>query len=274
MQIDAIVSDLDDTLLNPSSKLSPYTVQVLRQAAARGVRVIPASGRAAYSMRPFVEELGTGLPYIACNGAQLIGTDHQPFENHFLSPEQGRALIRYLRERGQYMQCYRDAHFYYEQACGASERYQRSTGMQGIAVGDLEAFLDFPTPKILCVAEPVVVAELYPAIQAAFPELGFTISKPYFLEAQPRDINKGTALRTLAAQLGLTPERTLVFGDSLNDVEMLQYAVHSVAMGNARDEVKRAVRHVCATNAEDGVARFVQAHVLDGLPLNEGGDGQ
>ena len=53
-------------------------------------------------------------------------------------------------------------------------------------------------------------------------------------------------------------------------LSMLNFAVNSVAMGNARDDVKKAARHVCATNAQDGVARFVARHVL-GDPLPEGG---
>jgi hydroxymethylpyrimidine pyrophosphatase-like HAD family hydrolase len=43
---------------------------------------------------------------------------------------------------------------------------------------------------------------------------------------------------------------------------MLAYAAHSVAMGNARPEVRQAARYVCEPNAVDGVARFVEAHVL------------
>ena len=127
-------------------------------------------------------------------------------------------------------------------------------------MGDLEAFVTFPTPKILSVQSPDEVARLYPLIQQIFPSVAFTVSKPYFLEAEPPQVSKGAALRRLAEKLCLSPERTLVFGDSLNDLPMLNYAVHSVAMGNARNEVKSAARHICGTNAEDGVARFIETH--------------
>jgi Cof subfamily protein (haloacid dehalogenase superfamily) len=260
--IDAIVTDLDDTLLNAESKLSPYTLDVFRRAREKGVRIVPASGRAAYSMRPFVTELDTGLPYIACNGAQLVNADHTVMETIAFSPEQARAVIRYLKENGFYVQCYRDESFYFEKDCAASDNYRCSSGMHGQAVGDLEAFVTFPTPKILSVHRPEEVARFLPLIREAFPVASFSVSKPYFLEAEPPDVSKGAALRKLAREMLLTPESTLVFGDSLNDLTMLGFAEHSVAMGNARDEVKRAARHVCGTNAEDGVARFVAEHVL------------
>ena len=44
MQIDAIVTDLDDTLLNEKAELSDYTLRVLARAKAQGIRHIPASG--------------------------------------------------------------------------------------------------------------------------------------------------------------------------------------------------------------------------------------
>ena len=72
MLIDAIVTDLDDTLLNENSQLSPFTLDVLHQAVRKGIRLIPASGRAASSMFPFTRQLATlidaGLPIIRSLG--------------------------------------------------------------------------------------------------------------------------------------------------------------------------------------------------------------
>jgi Cof subfamily protein (haloacid dehalogenase superfamily) len=267
--IDAIVTDLDDTLLNEESELPPYTLDVLSRAMQKGVRVIPASGRAAFSMLRFMQKLNTGLPYIACNGGQLVSADHIVTDTVTLPPERAREIIRYLKHHGFYVQCYRDEHFYYDVECVASESYRNSSHMIGHAVGDLEAFADFPTPKLLSVHTPQEVARMYPVIQTAFPDISFTISKPYFLEAEPLGVSKGAALKRLAKVLDLSHEHTLVFGDSLNDLTMLDFAVHSVAMGNARDEVKQAARHVCGTNAQDGVARFVQQYVLQESQLSK-----
>lgn len=262
MQIDAIVSDLDDTLLNADSELSPYTLNVLARARDRGVRIIPASGRTSHSMLRFMRALDTRQPYIACNGGELVNADHTILRRFDFTPQKAREIIHYLRQHGFYVQCYRDQEFYYDAECEASESYRQSSRMNGIPVGNLETFVDFETPKVLSVQEPDVVARMYPEIQRIFPDVTFTISKPYFLEAQPQNISKGSALVQLAEMIHLTPEHTLVFGDSLNDMTMLGFAKHSVAMGNARDEVKQAARHICGTNAEDGVARFVEQNVL------------
>ena len=267
MQIDAIVTDLDDTLLNAESELSPYTLDVMRRAKARGIRLIPASGRTSYSMLRFMRQLDTGLPYIACNGGELVNADHTLMRAFEFAPEKARAIIRYLREHDFYVQCYRGEDFFYDEECDTSASYANSSHMRGHAVVNLETFVDFDTPKVLSVQTPDVVAQMFPIIQSVFPDVSFTISKPYFLEAQPDGISKGSALRLLAETMRLSPEHTLVFGDSLNDLTMLNFATHSVAMGNAREDVKHAARHICATNAEDGVARFVEEHVLqNGYP--------
>lgn len=262
MQIDAIVTDLDDTLLTPEAKISPYTLDVFTRAMAQGIRIIPASGRAAFSMQPFVQQMNTGSPYIASNGAQIMNADHTAMEVFTISAERARALVRYFKANQFYVQCYQGNYFYFENDLEISANYTRSTGLHGFAVGDLEAFIDFETPKLLSVQQPDQVARLYPLIQKEFPDITFTISKPIFLEAEPTGVSKGSSLQRLASRIGLTPEHTLVFGDSLNDMTMLAFAHHSVAMGNAREEVKRAARHICLTNAEDGVARFVDQHVL------------
>ena len=183
MQIDAIVSDLDDTLLNEDSVLSPYTLDVMARARDRGIRVIPASGRAAFSMLRFLRQLNTGMPYIACNGGQLVGPDHVVTDEFTFSAQEAQAIIRYLKSHGFYVQCYRDEHFYYDEECEASESYRQSSKMYGHAVGKLETFVDFATPKLLSVQDPERVMQMYEQIQPIFPNVTFTISKPYFLEA-------------------------------------------------------------------------------------------
>ena len=65
------------------------------------------------------------------------------------------------------------------------------------------------------------------------------------------------------ASMGLTRENVMAVGDAANDLSMLEYAAHSVAMGNATQEVIAACRYCTATNDELGVAKII-GRVLDG----------
>lgn len=53
---------------------------------------------------------------------------------------------------------------------------------------------------------------------------------------------------------GYTKDQVYAFGDNLNDMEMLQYVGHGVAMGNAPDAVKQAAKYVTKAVGDDGIA--------------------
>lgn len=264
MQINAIVSDMDDTLLGDDLKLSDYTLDVLKRCIDRGIRVIPASGRAMDSMLPYLRQLNTGCPAIGCNGAQLIAPDLSLLSCQEFSPELAREIVTFMQENDFYVQVYKDAYFYYATECDPAKLYKKSTGMKGKAVGDLLAYLDFPTPKVLGISHPEDVERVKPIAEKHFEgRVSFAVSKPYFLEAEPPNVSKGNALRQLSELIGITPEHTLVFGDSLNDASMLAWTSNSVAMENGRPEVKAMASYICRPNHEDGVARFIEEHVLN-----------
>ncbi|MEA5013310.1 MAG: Cof-type HAD-IIB family hydrolase [Candidatus Limiplasma sp.] len=267
MIIDTIVTDMDDTLFKEEGKLSDFALEVMRECGRRGIRVIPSSGRAQPSMEPYMRQLNTQLPYIACNGAQIVNADHTMMEELVLPAALAQEVCAFWEGEGSYVQAYSGDLFYYSKEGIPSQRYKQSSGMAGMEVGDLTRFLTFDTPKLLAVGEPEDIARLYRLSRERYgDELVFTISKPYFCEVTPPGATKGDALARLAGRLGIVPERTMVFGDSLNDLSMFEFTPHSVAMENGRDEVKRAARFLCGPNTQDGMARFVQERVLSQLP--------
>ncbi len=68
-------------------------------------------------------------------------------------------------------------------------------------------------------------------------------------------VDKGDAVRNVAAALGVDLADTYAFGDGINDLCMLKAAGHGIAMGNAMDEVKAAAEFVTSDIDDDGVAR-------------------
>ena len=264
MQIDTIVTDMDGTLLTPDRKISAYTLEVLAECKRRGIRVIPCSGRTHASMRPYLELLDTGMPYIGGNGSEIIGPDHRMIEQLTFDVALSHEIIRAMQQEGFYVQVYGDEAFYYEAECNASSNYKKSSGMKGVAVGHLCDFLTFRTPKVLGVNDPSEVERCYPIMQKRFQSrVTFTVSEVNFLEAEPLGASKGEALERLAKMRGdIVPERTLAFGDNLNDMTLLAFTPNRVAMGNARQELRDFAAYVCRSNAEDGLAHFVQEYVL------------
>lgn len=255
----AIMFDLDDTLLRDDRTISDYTVQVLREAASRGIHVIPASGRAKHSMEGFVKQLGCASMFVSCNGAEVWTPEGEPMHQTLMSPEIARETAVFVQERGCYAQVYGGEYFYYNMEGAWARSYAEATLLKGVYVGDLTRWITAPTAKLLVMDEPERVARFLLEGRARFAgRLSVSCSKPYFLEFNPIEATKGNALRFCADRLGITPGDVVAFGDSLNDMSMLETAGLGVAMGNARQDVKERCAAVCLTNQEDGVARYVQ----------------
>jgi HAD superfamily hydrolase (TIGR01484 family) len=86
-----------------------------------------------------------------------------------------------------------------------------------------------------------------------------TFSNPNgLLEAAVAGASKAAGLAELAAELGIARSDVIAFGDMPNDVELLRWAGHGVAMGNAHPDVLAVADEVTAPNTEDGVALVLE----------------
>ena len=84
------------------------------------------------------------------------------------------------------------------------------------------------------------------------------IEHPNYYEAVPRGCSKSDGMRRVLEHIGIPREQSLAFGDSANDSDMLQFAGHGVAMGNATDDVKSLADEVTLPHAEGGVAAVLE----------------
>ena len=71
-------------------------------------------------------------------------------------------------------------------------------------------------------------------------------------------VNKGIAINKLQELLNIKHEETMVFGDYLNDLEMMESAYHSYAMENAHDDLKKVARFRAKKNTENGVVEKIK----------------
>lgn len=81
---------------------------------------------------------------------------------------------------------------------------------------------------------------------------------PTFYEVVPRGISKASGMRFVCDRLGIGQTHTVAFGDSANDVSMLQCAHTSVAMGGGNPVLFDLVDYVTSPVMEDGIARAME----------------
>ncbi len=79
----------------------------------------------------------------------------------------------------------------------------------------------------------------------------------FFMEIFAKDSSKAKGMEIIVEKLQGTRENTWAFGDGINDIEMIQYAGHGVAMGNACDELKAIADEVCKPISKNGLVKYL-----------------
>ena len=77
-------------------------------------------------------------------------------------------------------------------------------------------------------------------------------------EVVPASCSKANGMDLIAEHLGVSLEDCYAFGDSHNDLPMLTHVSHSVAVGNAPQDVKEACRYVAPRVEENGIASILE----------------
>ena len=182
------------------------------------------------------------------------------------SVETAHQIIRFADEYHCYAQTYGGAFFYYNmEGSPYAERYAATSRLKGVFVGDLIAFIQNPCSKIMLISDPDQIAVMREDASERFRGiLTVTSSKPQFLELNPLRATKAIALEKVLAFYGIPLSEAVAFGDSLNDLSMLQACGRSVSVSNARTEVRDLCDDVCLSNEEDGVAHYLLDHYLNG----------
>ena len=88
--------------------------------------------------------------------------------------------------------------------------------------------------------------------------MALTHSGAPFLEVMAAGVDKAWGVARLCERLGIDREDVVAFGDAPNDVEMLAWAGHGVAVANAVPEAREAADEVTASDEDDGVALVLE----------------
>ena len=265
MTIKLIAMDMDDTLLNETQQVTERTRDAIRRAMDAGVAVTIATGRMFQSALPFAQELGIQLPLIVYNGAMIReGASGKTLFHRPIETELAQGLADLFRERGWYLQKYVDDRLYVADLDENARFYADYARVEAIPQGrDFFQMRAAPT-KLLSMGDTEELNEIRTAVTQLYGDhLYLASSKKRYLEMVDARVNKGEALAFLAGMLGIAQQEVMAIGDSMNDVDMIQYAGVGVAMGNANAIVSSAADFVSATNAEDGVAVAIEKFVLD-----------
>ena len=258
--------DLDGTLLDSEKRLSEVNRNALAAAAAKGLLVVPTTGRFFGMMPPAVRDLPFVRYAITVNGAQVYDRETDTaIVREELPLGQALAIMRYLDGFDVIYDCYQDNWGRMTQAMQekAEEYAQCPHYVKMIRefrkpYPDLKEYLrgrNCNVQKIMLFArDPAVRDRILADIQTHFDNLAVSTSTFSNLEINTATAHKGRAIERFAAHFGWTLANCMAFGDGLNDLSMVKMAGTGVAMANAAPEVLAAADYVTLSNDDDGVA--------------------
>ncbi|MBW3625474.1 MAG: Cof-type HAD-IIB family hydrolase [Armatimonadetes bacterium] len=253
--------DLDDTLLGPDHRISPRNAAAVRTLLDAGVEVVIASGRMHASTTAFAEELGLNGPILSYNGAMVKVPASGEIYHHVPVPaDLASEIVAFAEERDLPLNYYLDDQLRVKRHTDWSDLYHRRTGSVIHAVGNLRQYDgEQPTKMIILGAEDRVRALAQEMKERYAGRLTVLISHPEYLEFMAPNVSKAYGLEAIGQRHGIAAEEMIAFGDSGNDIAMLEYAGFGVAMGNAREEVKAVSDYVAPRHDEDGFALAVES---------------
>jgi Cof subfamily protein (haloacid dehalogenase superfamily) len=257
-----IALDLDGTLLRDDKTISHKTKTILKEAKDLGHVVMIATGRPFRSSELYYRELSLDTPIVNFNGAFI----HHPLDKswgnyHYpLDIKVAKDIVDTCRSYHFYnivAEVMDDVYFHYH-----DEKLMEIFGFGNpkITTGDLVSYLhDSPTSLLIHTEEE----ELSPLrhqlseLHAEVIEHRSWAAPWHVIEIIRRGLNKAVGIKKAADYYNIPRERVIAFGDEDNDLEMLEYAGHGIAMGNGIDLVKNIANDVTLSNEEDGVATYL-----------------
>lgn len=251
-----VVCDMDGTLLDADGAVPHEFWPLLHEMTARGIAFVPASGRQYQSLSRLFEPFDSTLSYVAENGAVAV---HNGALLHASAMD--RAFVRraILAVRAANAEGARLAAI----ACRADGAVIESKDPAFAAhAGTYCAVLD-QVDDLTANTSGVVKIAIYDFDDAAATAAGvlaplgrdhaLVVSGAHWLDITGRGVHKAVGVRRLQEELGVSPSQTAVFGDYLNDLEMLDTADYSYAMANAHPDVAARARYRAPSNVDHGV---------------------
>ena len=248
----AVFSDIDGTLLNSQHQITPKTEEAIKNVLKQGVPFIPVSARPPYAITPYTELLGAQHGMICYSGALILDKNLTALYSVTLEPQDLQKLNALLADYPHLSISYYAGLDWFCNDVNNNWIKQESE-ITGLSAKLLQGKLT-DVHKILIMGSAEEIQTVEPVLKQALPHLSIQRSKDEYLEITNSAATKAKAIQFMAQHLGISAEQVIAFGDNFNDLDMLQYAGLSVAMGNAPDAIKQVAKEVTATNNEDGIA--------------------
>ena len=254
--IKAIFFDIDGTLVSLKTKVYPASTKAaLERLHEKGILLFVATGRSRFEIES--EGLLGGLyfdGYLTNNGQDGYDKDGNTIYGRPITAEDARILFDWAKERNYPCWAVSEKESLLSFRDENADRAFEAIHTRLPKIGDIYAMLDDPIYKIVLFQPKEVVAEAVKRTNYCRTTQWFDLGH----DVISVDGGKKYAMLHVLADLGISPEECMSFGDSENDIEMLQASGIGVAMGNATEEDKAAADYVTDDCDDDGLLHALE----------------
>lgn len=266
MKYTILCSDLDDTLLSYKSNVSEFTITQINRIK-KSTKVILASARMPSGMRYIQENLGISEQPIICYNGALVLSGNTELTSVFIPVNILRKIFAVCSDLEADLGLYFNNEWYVPKTSERVEKETKYTNSTPIFQSTSITLDDWQNRevgahKIMLMCTKTSADQLMPLLQKQFSDqLHLYRSNDTLIEIAPKSVSKLSAIKLLLSE-NESLDDIIAFGDNYNDIEMLENVGCGVAVANARDEAKAIANYVTLKNTEDGVAHFIQKHLV------------
>ncbi len=282
-RFDAVLFDLDGTLLDDAGDLTRRTRAAVRRLVDAGMTVVLCSGRSPHGIVDVHADLGLDTGIVAYNGAWIGPAGGSP-EARIELPASRIEDLRTVEEEAAFafrhgessmwtvktrhadhpsvISWYRNVRYADGWHAAPNDGLLRLTMFfEGADAGRTEEapLHEIAWNRLPSHAHADLRREQFPL--SLFP--AYRRSTLHLVEVQAASRGKAEAFPWLLRRHGISAARTIAVGDHVNDLPMHEAAGLAVAMGNAVPAVRAAADVLIGANDEEGIARWIEA----GAPL-------
>ncbi len=266
--IKAIMLDLDGTLLNSNGTVSPRTIEAIAKARDEGLLIGLCTGRDVHSVKTLMKEWGIDEITDA-----VVGTGGAEIYDRTLNVDKANYPLdgAFIKE---IMKHYEDMDINWaipDQGILVAPKEDEFIKMLSIGdhvpykVVDYDEFLKQPRMKAMIVCAPQEMDKVIERSKSFHNDqykcASLKTASILFEYMDPR-VSKTNGLQDIMQMHGWTLDNILSFGDEDNDYDMIVNTGVGVVMANGSAKTKAAADYITGDNDHDGIADFLEEHIL------------
>jgi len=246
--------DVDSTLTSGINQpVVESAVQAIKQLRRKGIKVVIASGRPPYAM-PSIDGKVEADYYIGSNGHIVADENKKSLFAYRLEKDVFEQINKYCKENELGIFWKFEDQVYIYNDCPLMSYVMES--MKGAKYGSHPNKEETP-----CGGGLICPKDKIEAFQKRFNRDIDVVDGGYILyDVGIKGMNKAVGMAKLLELLDISTEQCIAFGDSDNDLEMIQLAGIGVAMGNGYDSVKKVADYITDTAADDGIVKALKKY--------------